>query len=133
MNAHRRNYRADKKQRVAIARALATEPELIICDEVTSALDTLVAEGVLRLLMRLQRENNVSYLFITHDISTVRAIADEVAVMHNGLAIAVGAKDVVLNPPFDDYSAMLLSSVPEMRAGWLEEALAKRRMESAGH
>ena len=83
--------------------------------------------------MRLQRENNVSYLFITHDISTVRAIADEVAVMHNGLAIAVGAKDVVLNPPFDDYSAMLLSSVPEMRAGWLEEALAKRRMESAGH
>ena len=122
-----------QKQRVAIARALATEPELIICDEVTSALDTLVAEGVLRLLMRLQRENNVSYLFITHDISTVRAIADEVAVMHNGLAIAVGAKDVVLNPPFDDYSAMLLSSVPEMRAGWLEEALAKRRMESAGH
>ena len=108
-----------QKQRVAIARALATEPELIICDEVTSALDTLVAEGVLRLLMRLQRENNVSYLFITHDISTVRAIADEVAVMHNGLAIAVGAKDVVLNPPFDDYSAMLLSSVPEMRAvGW---------------
>ena len=85
--------------------------------------------------MRLQRENNVSYLFITHDISTVRAIADEVAVMHNGLAIAVGAKDVVLNPPFDDYSAMLYHRCRNARRllKKLEEALAKRRMESAGH
>ncbi|RKE86369.1 ABC transporter ATP-binding protein [Rhizobium sp. AG855] len=122
-----------QKQRVAIARALAAKPELILCDEPTSALDPLVAEGILSLLMRLQAETQVSYMFITHDIAIVRAIADSVAVMHRGRLVRFGPKSQVLSPPFDDYTDLLLKSVPEMELGWLEKALATRRMESAGH
>lgn len=122
-----------QKQRVAIARALAAKPELILCDEPTSALDPLVAEGILSLLMRLQAETQVSYMFITHDIAIVRAIADSVAVMHRGRLVRFGAKSQVLAPPFDDYTDLLLKSVPEMELGWLEKALASRKMESAGH
>lgn len=122
-----------QKQRVAIARALAAKPELILCDEPTSALDPLVAEGILSLLMRLQAETQVSYMFITHDIAIVRAIADSVAVMHRGRLVRFGPKSQVLAPPFDDYTDLLLKSVPEMELGWLERALATRRMESAGH
>ncbi len=122
-----------QKQRVAIARALAAKPELILCDEPTSALDPLVAEGILSLLMRLQAETQVSYMFITHDIAIVRAIADSVAVMHRGRLVRFGPKSQVLSPPFDDYTDLLLKSVPEMEVGWLERALATRKMKSAGN
>ena len=122
-----------QKQRVAIARALAAKPELILCDEPTSALDPLVAEGILNLLMRLQKETDVSYVFITHDIAIVRAIADSVAVMHRGKLVRFGPKSKVLTPPFDDYTDLLLKSVPEMQLGWLEQALSERKMESAGN
>ncbi|MDK1387099.1 ABC transporter ATP-binding protein [Sinorhizobium sp. 8-89] len=122
-----------QKQRVAIARALAAKPELILCDEPTSALDPLVAEGILNLLMRLQEETAVSYVFITHDIAIVRAIADSVAVMHRGRLVRFGPKSKVLSPPFDDYTDLLLKSVPEMEIGWLEKVLKTRRMESAGN
>ena len=122
-----------QKQRVCIARALAAKPRLIICDEPTSALDPLVAEGVLKLLMDLQAETQVSYLFITHDIATVRAIADSVAVMYLGKVVRFGPKSKVLNPPFDDYTDLLLKSVPEMKLGWLEKALASRKMAAAGN
>ncbi len=122
-----------QKQRVCIARALAAEPEAILCDEPTSALDPLVAAGILKLLMRLQKETQLSYLFITHDIATVRAIADSIAVMYQGRVVRFGPKSEVLSPPFDDYTDLLLKSVPEMRLGWLEEVLATRRMGSAGH
>lgn len=122
-----------QKQRVAIARALAAKPELILCDEPTSALDPLVAQGILELLMRLQKETDVSYLFITHDIAIVRAIADSVAVMHQGRVVRFGPKSKVLSPPFDDYTDLLLRSVPEMEVGWLERVLEARRMESAGN
>ncbi|NIZ03806.1 ABC transporter ATP-binding protein [Thalassospira lucentensis] len=122
-----------QKQRVAIARALAAKPELILCDEPTSALDPLVAEGILDLLMRLQKNYQVSYLFITHDIAIVRAIADSVAVMLQGKLVDFGPRSEVLNPPFDDYTDLLLKSVPEMKLGWLENVLATRKMESAGH
>ncbi|MBB5534102.1 ABC transporter ATP-binding protein [Rhizobium giardinii] len=122
-----------QKQRVAIARALAAKPELILCDEPTSALDPLVAEGILNLLMKLQEETAVSYVFITHDIAIVRAIADSVAVMHRGKLVRFGPKSKVLSPPFDDYTDLLLKSVPEMELGWLEKVLTTRRMESAGN
>lgn len=112
-----------QKQRVAIARALAADPEVILCDEPTSALDPLVAEGILKLLLRLQKERALSYVFITHDIGIVRAIADSVAVMHKGKLVRFGPKSQVLSPPFDDYTDMLLKSVPEMRIGWLDETL----------
>jgi peptide/nickel transport system ATP-binding protein len=120
-----------QKQRVCIARALAARPKLIICDEVTSALDPLVADEILKLLLTLQAEHGVSYLFITHDLATVKAIADSIAVMYRGQLVRYGRKSDVLSPPFDDYTDLLLSSVPEMRQGWLEEVIGTRRMESA--
>ncbi|MEO0762642.1 MAG: ABC transporter ATP-binding protein, partial [Pseudomonadota bacterium] len=115
-----------QKQRVGIARALAAEPEVIICDEVTSALDQIVAEGVLKLLDRLQRDLGLAYLFITHDFATVRAVADEVVVMHRGRVVEAGPRDTVLSPPHADYTATLLASVPEMDPGWLDATLAGR-------
>jgi len=122
-----------QKQRVCIARALAAKPRLIICDEVTSALDPLVADGILKLLLELQAREGVAYLFITHDLATVKAIADKIAVMYRGRVLRYGSKTDVLTPPFDDYTDLLLSSVPEMRLGWLEGVLAGRRMASAGN
>lgn len=122
-----------QKQRVCIARALAAKPKLIICDEVTSALDPLVANGILKLLLNLQQIEQVAYLFITHDLATVKSIADSVAVMYRGEVVRYGAKSQVLTPPFDDYTDLLLSSVPEMELGWLEKAIAGRKMESAGN
>lgn len=122
-----------QKQRVCIARSLAAKPKLIICDEVTSALDPLVADGILKLLLNLQKIENVAYLFITHDLATVRAIADSIAVMYQGKVVRYGSKTEVLSPPFDDYTDLLLSSVPEMKLGWLEEVIAHRKMESAGN
>ena len=115
-----------QKQRVCIARALAAEPELIICDEVTSALDQIVQEEILTLLMRLQKETNVSYLFITHDIATVRAISDEIVVMYQGRVVQQGPKSRVLEPPHPAYTELLLSSVPEMDPDWLTKLLEKR-------
>jgi peptide/nickel transport system ATP-binding protein len=117
-----------QKQRVCIARALAAEPELIICDEVTSALDQIVQEGILQLLMRLQRELHVSYLFITHDIATVRAISDEIVVMFQGRVVQQGPKTRVLSPPHPPYTELLLSSVPEMDPDWLTNLLTRRKI-----
>ena len=115
-----------QKQRLSIARALAAEPEIIICDEVTSALDQIVQEEILTLLMKLQRDTNVSYLFITHDIATVRAISDEIVVMHQGKVVQQGPKTQVLNPPYPPYTELLLSSVPQMDPDWLTNLLAER-------
>ena len=88
-----------EKQRICIARALAAEPDLIICDEVTSALDQLVAEGILTLLQDLQNEMNISYLFITHDLATVKAISDKIVIMLEGRIIEQGEKKEILEPP----------------------------------
>ena len=112
-----------QKQRICIARALAAEPDLIICDEVTSALDQIVQEGILKLLLRLQKELRISYVFITHDIATVKAIADEVVVMHQGLVVEQGLKKDIFSPPHPDYTKLLLSSVPEMDPKWLTRIL----------
>ena len=108
-----------QKQRICIARALAAEPEFVICDEVTSALDQIVQEGILKLLMRLQKDLNLTYLFITHDISTVKAISDQVVVMNLGEVVEQGTKNEVFNPPHPPYTELLLSSVPEMDPEWL--------------
>ncbi len=122
-----------QKQRVCIARSLAAKPKMIICDEVTSALDPLVADGILKLLLDLQKIEDVAYLFITHDLATVRAISDSIAVMYQGRVARYGSKSQVLSPPFDDYTDLLLSSVPEMELGWLEKVVANRKMEAAGN
>jgi peptide/nickel transport system ATP-binding protein len=115
-----------QKQRIGIARALAAEPDVIICDEVTSALDQVVAQEILGLLLRLQEETAISYVFITHDLATVRAIADTVAVMYQGEVVESGATDDILGNPVTDYAKRLLSSVPEMRIGWLEQVAQAR-------
>ncbi len=120
-----------QKQRICIARALAAEPELIICDEVTSALDQLVAEEILKLLQRLQDELGVTYLFITHDIATVKAISDEIVVMLQGRVVDHGPKHDILTPPHDPYTDLLLSSVPEMDPDWLDDLLADRAARKA--
>ncbi|MCB8838598.1 ABC transporter ATP-binding protein [Aurantimonas sp. VKM B-3413] len=120
-----------QKQRICIARALAAEPEIVICDEVTSALDQLVAENVLKLLLRLQKELGLSYLFITHDIATVRAIADDVVVMHRGKIVESGPKAEIFSPPHAAYTETLLKSVPEMDPDWLDRLLAERRASAA--
>ena len=115
-----------QKQRICIARALAAQPDIIICDEVTSALDQIVQEGILKLLLRLQQEYGISYLFITHDIATVKAISDEIVVMFQGKVVEQGLKSEILSPPYPEYTELLLSSVPEMDPEWLTSLLANR-------
>jgi peptide/nickel transport system ATP-binding protein len=114
-----------QKQRICIARALAAEPEFIICDEVTSALDQIVAKDILQLLNRLQEQLGLSYLFITHDLDTVRGIADEVVVMLQGKVVEQGPIKEVFTPPHHDYTDLLLASVPEMDPDWLTRRLAQ--------
>ncbi|MEP4926198.1 MAG: ABC transporter ATP-binding protein [Hyphomicrobiales bacterium] len=116
-----------QRQRVNLARALAAEPRLIICDEITSALDTIVAQQILDLLESLQDELGLSYMFITHDIATVSKISERIAVMRLGEIVAQGPVDEVLTPPCHDYTQLLLNSVPEMRTDWLDEAVIERR------
>ncbi|MFT5113244.1 MAG: peptide/nickel transport system ATP-binding protein [Parasphingorhabdus sp.] len=120
-----------QKQRVCIARALAANPDLIICDEVTSALDQIVQKGILELLLKLQKDLNITYLFITHDIATVKAISDEIVVMFQGEVVEQGVKSEILNPPFPEYTKLLLSSVPEMDPDWLTNLLAQRTQETS--
>jgi len=122
-----RELSGGEKQRVCIARALAAQPDIIICDEVTSTLDPLVAEEILRLLRRIQNVTSVAFLFITHDLGTVRRIANKVAVMLKGKLVANGPTQQVFNPPFHPYTELLLSSVPEIRPDWLDEVLRRRR------
>lgn len=121
-----------QKQRIGIARALAAEPKFIICDEVTSALDQLVAEGILRLLAKLQDDLKLSYMFITHDLATVRAIADEVVVMKDGRVVEAGPKREMFKPPHHPYTDLLLSSVPEMDPDWLTNLLHERGVDNIG-
>jgi peptide/nickel transport system ATP-binding protein len=121
-----------QKQRIGIARALAAEPKFIICDEITSALDQLVAEGILRLLTDLQDKMQLSFMLITHDLSTVKAIADEVVVMKNGEVVEAGPKNDMFTPPHHDYTDLLLSSVPEMDPNWLDKLLSARGFDNIG-
>jgi len=115
-----------QKQRVNLARALAAEPDLILCDEVTSALDTVVGAAVLDLIAELRRELGVSYLFISHDLHTVRAVCDEIVVMQHGRKLAQVARADYERGPHHPYYELLARSVPELRCGWLDEVDARR-------
>ena len=121
-----------QKQRIKLARALAAEPDLILCDEVTSALDTVVGAAILGLMADLRRELKVSYVFISHDISTVRAICDEIVVLYAGRKVESGSRQALLAPPLHPYTDLLVSSVPELRRGWLEQIGAPQTLPSMG-
>ena len=108
-----------QKQRVNFARALAAEPKLILCDEVTSALDTVVAAAVIDLLKELQRELSLSYIFISHDLSVVEAICDQIVVMYAGRKVEEITPSG-LKAPQHPYSQLLFSSVPKLDPGWLD-------------
>ena len=111
-----------QKQRVNLARALAAEPEVLLCDEVTSALDSIVGANVIELLRGLRKNLGVSFVFISHDLSTVSAFADSIAVMYKGIIAETGTVHKVLSPPSHPYTDLLISSVPELKVGWLEKA-----------
>ena len=115
-----------QKQRVNLARALASKPEVLLCDEVTSALDTIVGANVITLLRNLRDKTGVSIVFISHDLSTVANFADEIVVLHAGRVAEAGPTGKVLSPPFHPYTQLLVSSVPELRVGWLEETSETR-------
>ncbi|MDH3798952.1 MAG: ABC transporter ATP-binding protein [Desulfobacterales bacterium] len=115
-----------EKQRVSLARAFGVDPELILCDEVLSALDTIVASAILELLKDLQKRLGVTYLFISHDLATVATIADRVIVLYAGRVCEDGPMEKVFSPPYHPYTALLMSSVPELRCGWLEDVLNSR-------
>lgn len=110
-----------QKQRVGIARALAADPAVIICDEITSALDQLVAEGILRLIDDLKSTFGLSYLFITHDLTVVQSIADDVLVLKAGRIVEYGERNNVFAPPCDQYVTQLVNSMPQMNPDWLDD------------
>jgi peptide/nickel transport system ATP-binding protein len=116
-----------EKQRVNLARALAAEPRVLICDEITSALDTVVAEGILALIADLRARLGLSILFISHDLATVASLADRVIVLRNGRLVEEGATASVMSRPAHAYTRLLVASAPQLRRGWLEDAAAARQ------
>jgi peptide/nickel transport system ATP-binding protein len=110
-----------QKQRVNLARALAAEPELLLCDEVTSALDTVVGAAILQLIADLRRELQLTCLFISHDVNTVQAVCDEVVVLYAGRTLESGHARAMRDAPHHPYTQLLFSSVPTLTPGWLEQ------------
>ena len=120
-----------EKQRVNLARALAAEPDVILCDEVTSALDTVVGAAIIKLLESLQERLDTAFVFISHDLSTVASFANRIVVLYAGRVAEQGPTQRILTPPHHPYTRLLLNSVPEMRTGWLEGHRATREAEQA--
>jgi peptide/nickel transport system ATP-binding protein len=121
-----------ERQRVAIARALAAKPEIILCDEFLSALDTLVATKILQLMADLRDSQSVGYVFISHDLATVATIADRVAVMYAGQVVEIGKTADIFKAPHHPYTNLLIRSVPELRTDWLEETIRDRPVKAGG-
>ncbi len=125
-NRYPQELSGGQKQRVNLGRALAANSEILLCDEVTSALDSIVGTNILELLKGLRRDLGVSFVFISHDLSTVASFADEVVVLYAGRVVEQGTLNQVLSPPYHPYTRLLITSIPEMRVGWLEESLETR-------
>ncbi|MCP4211803.1 MAG: ABC transporter ATP-binding protein, partial [Halieaceae bacterium] len=125
-NRYQMELSGGQKQRVNLARHLAAKPDILLCDEVTSALDSIVGENVIKLLTRLREKTGVSIVFITHDLSTVASFSDRIVVLYAGRVVEQGTTDQVLNPPYHPYTRLLITSVPELRIGWLEDTMQTR-------
>ncbi|MFV0475164.1 MAG: ABC transporter ATP-binding protein, partial [Pikeienuella sp.] len=121
-----RRLSGGEKQRVNLARALAAQPEVVICDEITSALDTVVARSIIELIDRLRIEMGLAVIFVSHDLAAVADLADDILVMRRGRTVAYGSAVEILSNPADPYVRLLIASAPELRIGWLEEAAATR-------
>jgi peptide/nickel transport system ATP-binding protein len=130
MNRRPTEISGGQKQRVNLARGLAAKPTLLLCDEVTSALDTIVGANVISLLKKLGEETGISFVFISHDLSTVSSFADKIVVLYAGRLVEQGTVQEILSPPFHPYTKLLINSVPELRVGWLEETLKKQGTEA---
>ncbi|MBY6181146.1 ABC transporter ATP-binding protein [Staphylococcus warneri] len=112
-NRYPHEFSGGQRQRIGIARALAVEPEFIIADEPISALDVSIQAQVVNIMLRLQREKGITFLFIAHDLSMVKYISDRIAVMHFGKIVELGPADDIYNHPLHDYTKSLLSAIPQ--------------------
>lgn len=123
-------FSGGQRQRIAIARALSSQPEIIILDEPTSALDISVQAQILNLLLELQRERGLTYLFISHNVSVIRHFCDEVAVMYLGQVVEQGPSAVVFDTPGHPYTRLLLGAVPRIGQGRASSALDETELPS---
>ncbi|UDI78716.1 ABC transporter ATP-binding protein [Staphylococcus taiwanensis] len=112
-NRYPHEFSGGQRQRIGIARALAVEPEFIIADEPISALDVSIQAQVVNLMLKLQRERGITFLFIAHDLSMVKYISDRIAVMHFGKIVELGSADEIYYHPLHDYTKSLLSAIPQ--------------------
>ena len=112
-NRYPHEFSGGQRQRIGIARALAVEPEFIIADEPISALDVSIQAQVVNIMLKLQRERGITFLFIAHDLSMVKYISNRIAVMHFGKIVELGPADDIYNHPLHDYTKSLLSAIPQ--------------------
>src|SRR5699024_9376777 len=120
-------FSGGQRQRLGVARAVASSPKLIIADEPTSALDLSVQAQVLNFMRRIQEEYGLSYLFISHDLSVVKYMADDIAIMHRGRFVERGSKDKIFNNPQHIYTRRLLSAIPQIDPLNRDQHKAERR------